>query len=80
MTDRKKRFAESIPDQDRHLYSLNFLLAGYEAIGDLKRDEAIIENKHPSRHYSTRDFADSRFYKHITTPLSRVGAPQHDDE
>lgn len=80
MTDHKKRFAESIPDEDRHLYSLNFLLAGYEPIADLKRDEALIENKQPSRQYGTRDFADSRFYKQITTPLSQLGAAQHDDE
>ncbi len=76
MTERKKPFALSLAGDERRLHSLNILLADYEPIVDLARDEALLELKQPCRVYGTRDFADSRFYKSLTMSLGPVDATQ----
>jgi SPASM domain peptide maturase of grasp-with-spasm system len=72
MTSPKQPFGKTIARGERRFYSLNVLLADYEPVATLERDEAILENKQPCRQYDTRDFSDHRFHKHITTPLGPI--------
>ncbi|MBK7537169.1 MAG: grasp-with-spasm system SPASM domain peptide maturase [Myxococcales bacterium] len=72
MTSRKKPFSASLAQADRRFHSLNLLLADYEPIVDLARDEAILDNKQPSSRYGSRDYADNRFYKNLSMPLGPV--------
>lgn len=80
MTEPKKKFEDRLPPEDKRLYSVNFLLAGLSPTGDLRREERLMENTLPSRHYQNRDFATSRFPKNISTPLSRFPPVAEDDE
>jgi hypothetical protein len=80
MTDKKKRFQDSLPPEDKRLYSVNFLLASFTPIDDLRHDEELLQNKLPSRHYQSRDFSVVRFSKHISTPLSQFPSVAGEDE
>ncbi|GEN08098.1 hypothetical protein MFU01_31350 [Myxococcus fulvus] len=62
------------------MYSLNFLVARFEPIADLQRDERVLGNKLPSSHYRTRDFSTHRFHKRISTPLGHIPPTVSDDE
>lgn len=80
MTDDKKKFVEDLPEADKPLYSVNFLVATFNPIKDMQRDERLLRNKLPSQHYQSRDFATARFYKGISTPLSRFAPLVTEDE
>jgi hypothetical protein len=68
--DSSKKFGDDLPPEDKRFYSVNFLLARFAPAGD-PRGERMLENKLPSRHYQSHDFATLRFYKNVSTPLSR---------
>ena len=74
MTAPKDRFARALLPHERRLYSLNLLLAGYEPIASLARDEELLARREPATRYGARDFAPHRFGKHVTTPLPLLGA------
>jgi hypothetical protein len=80
MTAPKKKLLDEIPAEDRQRYSLNFLVAAFDPIDDFQRDEALLLNHLPSRHYWTRDFSTHPFHKSISTPLADWGALIRDDE
>ena len=78
MTRRKKPFSASLAQADRRFHSLNLLLADYEPIVDLARDEAILDNKQPASRYGSRDYADNRFYKALSTPLGPMAPDERE--
>jgi len=80
MTHPTKKLIDQVPEAERPLYSLNFLVARFDPIEDLQRDEALLANKLPSRHYHTRDFSTHGFHKRISTPLSRIPPIMDRDE
>src|SRR5512140_874111 len=72
MTSPKQSLSANVPREYRRFYSLNLLLARYQPLENLERDEAIIENRQSCKYYTTRDFSPHRFYKHITSPLGPI--------
>lgn len=80
MTDPEKKLEDSLPPEDKRLYSVNFLLAGFAPVGRQERAEQLMQNTLPSRHYQSHDFAVVRFAKNISTPLSRFPPIVGEDE
>lgn len=81
MTDPKK-FEDSLPQDEKRFYSVNFLLARFAPANEEedRHAERFLGNKLPSRHYQSHDFAVVRFYKQVSTPLSRFLPIAGEDE
>ena len=65
------RYFEKIEEDKRSLYSLNFLLAEYEAINNLDRDLKVIATKISCDFYQTRDFSTRKYYKNLSSCIKK---------
>jgi len=62
-------YSKQINKEDREFYSVNFLLAEFEQIDNLKRDLKIIDNQVQSSLFQTNNFKTRAYYKQISTCL-----------
>lgn len=78
--DTRKQLVDHLADEEKRLYSVNFLLARLTPVDGEQRGEELMNTRLPSGHYQTRDHSVVRFYKNISTPLSRFAQATDEDE
>jgi len=61
------KYYDNFEEEDKKLYSINFQLAEFEEINNLKRDIKIIDNHVRCSYFNTKDFKTRSYYKHIST-------------
>lgn len=60
------KYAQTISKKNKKYYSVNFLLANFEKIDDIKRDNKILENHLYCHLFDTKNFKTRFYYKQLS--------------